>query len=97
MVDPVTFGAARTASGNRHAIHASENRPAPAAASNAPVETANLQVSLIDAAKEIAKQGPPVDLYQVEQTRVAILAGNYQIDSQAIAEAMLAMRPAEDK
>ena len=42
-------------------------------------------------AARIAKLGPPIDVTRVNEIRAAIASGNYTVDSDRLAEAMLAL------
>jgi negative regulator of flagellin synthesis FlgM len=44
---------------------------------------------LINLARTLADQGPPIDSAKIAQVRQAIADGNYQIDVEALANAML--------
>ena len=44
---------------------------------------------LINLARELAEQGPPVDYAKIAHVRQAIAQGSYQIDADALANAIL--------
>lgn len=53
-----------------------------------PSGTATLS-TLINLARTLADQGPPIDTAKIAQVRQAIADGNYQVDVEALANAML--------
>ncbi|MGB5077752.1 MAG: flagellar biosynthesis anti-sigma factor FlgM [Sphingorhabdus sp.] len=54
----------------------------------APESSASLS-KLISLARTLADQGPPIDTAKIAQVRQAIADGSYQIDVEALANAML--------
>lgn len=68
----------------------------PAARSDASGSPATLS-KLISMARVLADQGPPIDGAKVARVRQALADGTYQIDVEALANAMLRYTDTEDK
>lgn len=86
MVDPVTMGPVRTLP--QSSRPAASKADGPRTATPAPSPTASLP-KLVSIAAELAEQGPPVDYAKIAQVRQAIAKGEYSVDVQSIAHALV--------
>jgi flagellar biosynthesis anti-sigma factor FlgM len=87
MVDPVSLSTLRPV--ESRLVRNAKTGGSPSApareAQAAPVPLSKLTA----AARALADAGPPVDYVRIAQIRTAISQGSYQLDSRAIADAML--------
>lgn len=73
--------AATAVSGETSKAIAGKSAPQPGASTTLP--------KLVQLARELSNQGPPIDQAKIARVRQAIAEGNYHIDTDAIANAIL--------
>lgn len=87
MVDPVNLGPVRSLPQSpRTSTAKAEARPSVSVQAE---PTAPSLPKLIGLAADLAKQGPPVDYARIAQIRQAIAKGEYSVDADRIAHAMI--------
>lgn len=89
MVDPVNLGPVRSLPQSPRASTAKTEVRASVPAPAHPEPSAASLPKLIGLAADLAKQGPPVDYARIAQIRQAIAKGDYSIDADRIAHAMI--------
>ena len=93
MVDPISFGPLRPVEHRKTAAAPAqpnaESKAGAASFTAAPTSPKFTLSKLIALARELSDAGPPVDQVRIAQIRQAISLGNYRIDPNAIADAVL--------
>jgi flagellar biosynthesis anti-sigma factor FlgM len=88
MTQPVTFDPVRAVRGSR--IAPAEKPGDPLAPSTAYAAVPQVPLSkLTNLAGQLAAEGPPLDNVRIAQLSQAIAAGDFRVDTAAIAEAIL--------
>ncbi len=87
MVDPVSLPTVRPV--ENRLVRNAKSSGSPTTVATEPAATAVPLSKLTAAARALAEAGPPVDYVRIAQIRTAISQGSYQLDSKAIADAML--------
>ncbi len=89
MVDPVSFGPLRPT--GQYSVAAAKGGTVSAKTGIEPEPIAQpVSLSkLAAAARELADAGPPIDYAKIAQIRQAIAGSSYQVDAEAIADAVL--------
>ncbi len=86
MVEPILSGLSKPVKNAKAGTAAS--RPVPVAPRPVQVQGASLP-KLVRMANDLAAMGPPVDAARIAEIRQAIATGNYPVDPQTIADAIL--------
>ncbi len=86
MVENIILGSAKSVQNVR--TGAIERRPASAPENPVQVQSATLP-KLLRMANDLAAMGPPVDAARIAEIRQAIATGNYPVNPESIADAIL--------